>query len=508
MAVFAANTNETIISYAIETAPGEVDAGATWTVTEPNDIGDFASNISTVARDPISNDRAPRKGAITDLDATVSFDSDLTVASFRDFFDGFAFAVWKEQNKAEPTAVATADDSYTHATITTALTAGTLIFARDFSLSANNGVKRVAAASTTLKTLVEENLSDETPPTGARFNVAGFQGASGDIQVDTEGNLISGGTYDFTDDITDGRPTFYVGQYIYVGDSTNAAYSFATAGFSGFARITAIAAAKLTLDNYSDEWTDAIGSADTGTGKTIRVYTGDWIRTVEVSNADFLNRTYQFEAEYNNLSDPTTGNPVDGWEYINGCSPNQVTLNTALTDKATVNWGFIGLDSEAMVYTAKTKGGYKEPTDTDAYNTTNDFARIYLKDLDNNDVGVYFKNMDLTINNNITPEKILGQLGSVVNSVGTLNVSASTEALFTSGRITDIVRANTTVKMNWVLDNDDGALCFDLPAITLGSANKSFPRNETIKVTLDIEAFKDNALDYVFSVTDFPHLPE
>jgi hypothetical protein len=504
MSVYAANTNESIFRYCVEDTPGVISGDEVWYVLEPNDVTNFTSTITTVARNPISIDRAPRKGTITDLEAAVEFDDDLTIESFRNFSDGFLFANWKSQVDTEPTSVSggAGTSDYNHAALSYALAEYTLVYARDFSTSANNGLKIVNAGSTTTVTEVKETLTAEaSPPTGARIDVCGFQGDSGDIRVDADGNITSEvAGYDFTDGTADGRPDFYVGQFIYVGGGTTGT-SFATAG-SGFARITAIEAHKLTIDKVSSStW-----ATDTGTGKTIQIFTGDWIRTVAIDHADFLNKTYQFEAEYSDLDDGA-GGTEDGFEYIIGCSPNTLTLNMPLTDKATVSWAFIGLDGEPLVDTAKTKGSTVDPTDTAAYNTTSDFARLSLKDLSGNDLGAYFKDLTLTINNNIVPEKVLGTLGSVINSIGDLNITATTQVLFTSADVSTVVRNNITVTLDWVLNNEDGGLYFDLPAITLGTATKSFPRNETVKLDLDINAFKDNTLGYVMSVTDFPYLP-
>jgi hypothetical protein len=497
MAVFVASTNETILRYCREDSPGVISGDEDWYVLEPNDIGTFGPNITTVARDPISNDRSDRKGSITDLDAEASWDEDLTVASFRNFFDGFMFSTWKELVKADVATVTAS--AYTHAALTAAIAEDSLIFARELATSGNNGLKLVGAGSTTTATNVSGLTAEASPPTGARINIVGFQGDTGDIVVDADGNITST-TYTFTSGAAAGQPDFYVGQKIYVGDGTTD-HTFATAGAS-FARIKAVEAKKLTIDKKSSTtW-----AADTGAGKTIRIFTGDFIKTVPIDDADFQNITYHLEAEYNNLDDGV-GGVEDGFEYVIGAYPNTMTLNMSLTSFATISWGFTALDGEPIVDTAKTRNSNISPTDTDAYNTTSDFARISVKDEDGNDLGAYFRDMTLNINNNMTPQKALGTLGSLIVSVGDLNITADTEAYFTSAAISNAVRYNTTITMDWVLENDDGGLAFDVPSATLGNSAKSFPRNESVRVTLNISAFKDNVLDTTFTCTDFPYLP-
>lgn len=83
-------TNNTSLSYSIETALGV--AGTSWSLLEPNEISTFGTEITTVARDPISKNRQRRKGTVVDLDSAVEFDHDLTLSAFDDFVEGFLFA--------------------------------------------------------------------------------------------------------------------------------------------------------------------------------------------------------------------------------------------------------------------------------------------------------------------------------------------------------------------------------------------------------------------------------
>jgi hypothetical protein len=351
----------------------------------------------------------------------------------------------------------------------------------------------VDTGSTTTSTVVTTTLTDESaPPSTAKLEYAGFEATAGDLVVDADGNITST-TFDFTTDVTGAG--LLPGMIIYIGDGTTD-NSFATAG-SGTARIRVVAANKLTIDKQSSStW-----AADAGAGKTIRVFVGSWTRNVPLSHADYLNRTYQFEAAY-------TGLDVidDGYEYAIGNNANQMTINLPLTDKATIGWGFIGLDQEEATDTQKT-GNWYSRSDTDAFNTTSDFGQIAFTDSSSNTLGAYFKDMTITINNNISPEKVLGTLGANNMNIGDFTVDMTTQVLFTSLDAINAVRDNLTTTFSFNVENDDGALHFDIPSMTLGSASKSFPRNETIKVDLSGNAFKDSFFGYAISVTDFPYLP-
>ena len=502
----ASLTNNTSLSFAVESTPGVLAGTENFTYVEPNDISTFGATISTVARNPISDDRMPKKGAITDLDSSVEFTEDLTRASFDNFIEGFLMATKTSQPS---TVISTSTTSaFTHPALSAAFAAGDLVYTREITNSENNGLFLVNGSPTTTNTPVDATLVAEgTAPTNSKLELAGFQAAAGDLQVDSDGNLISS-LFDFTSDVS--GEGLVAGMFIYIGDGT-ATHSFAVAG-SGTARIRVVEANKLTLDKqYSSTWAtdDGTSTGSGGTDLAIRVFIPSWIRNVPISHEDFLNRTYQFEAAYTQLDVDGDGTPNQtGYEYAIGNSANQMTINLPLTDKATIGWSFVGLDQEAATATRKTtSGSWGYSYDTDAYNTTSDFGQLYFYDESENLIGAYFKDMTVTINNNRAPEKILGTLGAYTMNIGDFTIDISTQVLFENLAAINAVRNNTTVSFSFNVENDDGALHFDFPSLTLGSATKNFARNETIKIDISGTPFKDTFFEYAVSVSEFPFLP-
>mgnify|MGYP002147314755 CR=1 FL=1 len=84
--------------------------------------------------------------------------------------------------------------------------------------------------------------------------MCGIQGATADLEIDASGNLIST-VLDFT------TLPLSVGQRIWIGGDS-AGTKFATAADRGEARITVIAAHKLTLD---DKVSGTLNAADNAT---------------------------------------------------------------------------------------------------------------------------------------------------------------------------------------------------------------------------------------------------
>jgi hypothetical protein len=145
---------------------------------------------------------------------------------------------------------------------------GHLVRATGFTNAANNFPAGFRVASSTATTIVGTALgltAETAPPATARLKVIGFQGASGDITATATG--LGSTALDFT------TLGLAVGQWIKIGGS-GAAFKFANvAANNDWARITAIAADALTLDNRPTGW-----NTDNGAGKTINVYFGDYIR--------------------------------------------------------------------------------------------------------------------------------------------------------------------------------------------------------------------------------------
>lgn len=516
-------TNNVGLSYNIETAVGT--AGTVWFLLEPNAINTFGATISTVARSPISPDRQRRKGTVTDLDSAVEFEADLTLSSFLDFIEGFCFVTGT--NSDATISVSNVDgtnDEYDVAALSATVADklefatteyATMIYARGFTNSANNGLKQLdadVATSATAVGVTDTALVDEaSPPANAQIELAGlrFLNASTDITVAFSGTSLTiteGGTIGAWDwanfPLTVGQVIF-IGSADSSGNVQNALQDSAADDTFGYARITSITTNVLTCDKVDTTLQVASPTSDT----TLDIMFGNFIRNVAVTSSEYLERTFHFEAEYDNLD---TGGG-DEYQYAKGNYCNTVTFDLPLTDKATATFGFIGTDTDDPVVAASRKSGASSATDpvaTDAYNTTNDIARLRVTDTDESGLSTDFKSLSLTLNNNVSPEKVLGTLGAAFVNTGNFDVDLEAQLVFTNGEVIDRIRANTTVTMDFVINNDDGAIAVDIPAMTLGDGSREFPVNESVLINLTCTAFKDPTLDTSIGVSTFPNVPD
>lgn len=488
------STNSISLAYTIESSLGV--AGTVWKLLEPNAITAFGPKLTTVQRNPISKDRQRKKGSITGLDSEAGFDADLTMEHFIDFAEGFCFSTFNGPAKFGPMetndVTAVTSTGYTVAA-SGALAQNTLVLARGFSTAANNGLKVVGASSTATEVKTSGLTAEASPPTNATLEVCGVQGATGDITMDSSGHLNST-VLDFT------TLGLTVGQAIWVGDA-GTSYRFGSGAEAeyGFARIGIIAAHKLTLNKRPSVW-----GAQAGTGKTVRIFFGKFLRNVPVDDADYIERSFQFEGAYPDLG----GVGTDGYEYSVGNYCNEMTVELPLTDKALIKFGFVGTNTEAATTSRKTGANTPiEPVQTVAFNTSSDIGRLRVTEVDETGLSSYFKKLTLKIKNNVSPEKVIGVLGAAFMNTGNFDVDVDAQMLFTATDVTAAIRDNTTVTMDFALRNDDGGLFFDLPAVTLGGGNKEFPENETVLINTPATAFEDPTLGTSIGISLFGYLP-
>lgn len=494
------NTNDVSLQYCKEQSIGVLPGSPEWVTVEPNNINTFGATITTVARQPISKNRQRRKGTTTDLDSAVEFDADLIGHHVLDFFASFLFCspagpnVWGEYETDDVTAV-----TATHYTVSANgdVPANTLIYARGFGEAANNGLKATGTPTTGTELVASGLVVEATPPAEARIEVAGVQGATGDIEIDASGDIIST-ALDFTTlDLT-------VGQSIWVGgvaDANRFGTQASPSNNRGWARITRIETNKLTIDKTSQAF-----SVDAGTGKDIHLYFGLFLRNVSVDDADYLQTSYQFEAGYPHLGG--AGNPE--YEYAKGNLCDSMQLNLPLTDKATVTFGFVGTDTPPPVVAGSRASGAATPLDpveTTAFNTSADIARLRIATLDETGIATFFKTLSLTFNNNVSPVKCLGTLGALDMNVGNFEIDIEAQTLFDNKEVPTAIRNNTTVAIDFSLRNEDRALFFDLPALTLQGGDKEFPVNEKVLINIPSQAHEDPTLGTSCGISLFPFAP-
>lgn len=470
-----------------------------WTQMQPNPGGiqNFEASFSTVERDPLSKNAAMEKGDNVGLDAAVTLAMDWNKDT-ADIVCGGAFRTAAKhpgntgQSKFRPSAVTST--GYTVASLG-ALTANLLIHAKGFATAANNGVKVVAASSTSTEIKASGLTAEASPPSNVTVDVVGYQGASGELGLDSSGDLTS---------TTINLTTLGIvpGMWIRIGDpSAGAAFAFATAAYNGRAKVKAVSSTKLTLERRS--WT--VASADPGTSKTIRIFIPRLYRTVPTNHADYRKPTYQLEIE-----DIGAGpGAAATYMYATGMGVASLELSAPLESKIVSTVAFVGKDVEDPVLVASRKTGPStayEPLAANLVDTSTDLKEVRVTD-STGELVAEVNSWTFTHNNNLKAQKVQGVFGANRLIWGKNQPSLSMEVYWTNHELTKARRDNRELQFDAWVQNDQFGFCLDMPYVALRGGARSYQANESIMISLDIPGFRDPTTNTTIGMSIFGYLP-
>lgn len=481
-----------------------------WRQHQPNPDGiqDFYPKIKKVRRAPLSKNRQNEKGDVVDLDAAPKLVHDLNKEMLDHYGAGIVlatekwsggtgtgrFAVTAGLVKGDVALSAVAAGAYTVAS-GGAVAAGTLLYARGFTNAANNGLQVAATLSTGTSINVTAAVLEASPPAGATLEIVGFQGGTSDITATTTG--LASTALDFT------TLGLNVGQWIWIGGGTKASpglLGFTGSGYRGWARITAIAAHALTLDR-----TLTAQAADTGTGQTIQIFFGSFLRNVAIDNADYAETSYQIELS---LPGAATAAATD-YIYAQGCLVDTFEVNSPLTDKTVATLSFVGTNiTDASTTRATGASTAPTPLATAALNTVTELARLRVVDpATGNAVSVDINNWKLMLKNHVTPQKQQATFGAARMIVGKCDVEVDFEVFLVQDDVIKAIRDNRTLQWEACLRNNDCGVVFDVPSGTFEDGAEKFPANGPVTATPKLMGFRDATYNYTLGISRFPYLP-
>lgn len=478
------DSNLTGLRYAKETSIGVLPGSPTFYPVEPNTYKDFGGQLTLVARRPINPSRQLKKGVITDLNAGAGYTTDVTQTSLQDLLQGFMFAATRNKGLQVATAVTSA---LYNIPATAGFKVGSLVNAAGFSTAGNNGVKKVTAVVVNTSIAAAGLTAEGSPPATNSLQIVGFEGASADLTINAAGALpVLGSTaLDFT------TLGLVVGEWIFIGGDA-AGNQFATAANNGFARVRAVTATAVTLDK-----TAGVMVTDSGSGKTIRLYFGKVLKNEQspliVRQSYALERTLSFP-------DDSSPSAIQS-EYVHGAVPNELILTIPTANKMTSELTFVGTTYETRsAGTGVIAGTRPSLVDTDAFNTSSDFARIKLSVLDqaNSDplpLFAYLTTLTLTVKNNVTPSKAVGTLGAFDVNVGVFEVTGQMTAYFADVAAIAAVQANQDASLEFQLVKNNAGMAVDLPLVALGDARANVVLDKAIELPLTMDAASSAKID-------------
>lgn len=374
------------------------------------------------------------------------------------------------------TGVTDSSDTFTVASGGASFKAGHLLRTSGFTNAANNGLFKVSSSSgTTVVVAGTPTLTDEAaPPAGARLKVVGFEGASGDITATSTG--LGSTALDFT------TLGLAVGQWIKIGGGS-AGTQFATAALNGFARITAIAATALTLDNRPTGWT-----TDSGASKTIRVWTGDYIRIGTTQ------KSLSYEEGF-------LGQAVPNYAVFSGVVVNQWVMN--IEAGAIVGGNFDMLGKVESVSTTSLDSTPTEAPSNDIMNAVSNVARL----VEGGSIIAspnYARRLNFTLNNNLRERMAISNLGLVSIGTGDADITGSIMTYFGDATIYNKYVAGTASSLFTIAAKDNKAYVFNFPRVKFTDGDKAASaRNQDVMVELPFQALRDSTTGIQFQVDRF-----
>lgn len=347
-----------------------------------------------------------------------------------------------------------------------AYVAGHLVRHTGFTAAANNGIFKVTTGGATSYACADATFTDEAaPPAAARSKVVGFVGGSGDITATATG--LGSSSLDFE------TLGLAVGQWIKIGgDATGD--KFGTAALNGWARITAIDTNALTLDNRPTGWT-----TDSGSGKTIKVWFGDYIRN---GVSDF---GMTLERGFLDQDTPT---------YVaqRGMTVDRMTFGIERKRPATVSFDFIGM------------GGSESTTPLDASPDEAPSNADYPIMAGSANVGRlaesgsaisgknYVQSVQIALSNNLRAIEAVDSVAPVDIGSGECAVEVSATTYFGSDTLYAKLLAGTATNINTRLDKGTQALIFTEPRLTAMEGNPAASgKNQDVTLPLRLMASKD-----------------
>lgn len=491
------STNQTKQSYARKTAAnyGVRPTNPAWQEFRNGNFGLKAS--PTRGR---SNDRRGDGQAagtfLTDMSNAGTIATELKFKHLDDLFEAMMKSQWLTQAVIQVVTLDTEISDVSATTLTVSagganFKTGHLTRLLGFPTAANNKVARVASNTATTIVYPAATFAVETVPipVGASVRVIGFQGASGDLVATvTGGNALTSTALDFT---TLGNGVG-VGRWVWVGGITAAAEKFATAGCNGWARISAVAAQRLSFDVVPAGFV-----ADAGAGKTISVYTGDFMANGTTIWA------FDWEGQQSGVAAPM-------YEYFYDTLINGYTMTLPGGKEITTSFDFLGNQADAIGTTR-----YTGSTDTapPTYGTMTCTSNV--GDLTEGGTTLMggvnvMSSGSIKIANNVGREAVVGPLGSSATNVGAFTVSGNVDTYLADPTIMAKGINNTLTSFTTFTGNNSGdkeGYRWDVPAIRITPDSPVGASNTARKVSGPFDAEPHPTLGYTLSIGRFWYMP-
>lgn len=482
-----ASTNRSSLGYVAEVTKGTTPASpAIKALRETSNTLAFAPTRVTSAE--IRPDRQVTDQVLTDLNASGNIGIELSFNAYDDFIEAALQGAW--QNKPSITVV-TSDTEISDVSTTTltvaaggaAFKAGMLCNLSGLPTAGNNKLAVVSSSSGTTIVFPASTFTAETVPipVGATVRDVGFQGGSADITATSTG--LASTTLDFT------TLGLNEGEWVKIGGDS-AGTQFATAADNSWARIAkgGIAAHALTFDVLPPSW-----GTDSGTGKTIQVFTGDFVKTGTTQ------RSFSFERQQQDLASPS-------YEYFTGVQLEGMSLSFKSASIITGSFDTQGLSSSASTTRASGATDVAAPT----YGVLNASSNVGRLMEGGAPTTVPIEQIDVNLKNNLGRETAVGVTGAVNLRDGEIALSGTISAYFNDLTLQNKVLADTPTQIMLKTGRLDGfreSLLVDIPQCKLSGTAPVSAKNQSRMFSGTYDAYRHPVQLFTLGIGRFWYLP-
>jgi hypothetical protein len=311
--------------------------------------------------------------------------------------------------------------------------------------------------------------------------VVGFVGEPGDIEAVSAG--LASTDLDFT------TLGLSVGEWIKIGGD-DVGTKFTTSANNSLARVGKIEASLLTLDIKPSTW-----STDSGLGKTIQVFAGDFL-----INGTTV-RSFSVERQQQDIANPS-------YELFTGQQVNTFSLNLQSSAILTGTIGMIGLGGTADTSRAAGATDIAAP----AYAVLNASSNMRKLAEDGVLVGgqTYITQFGYDINNNMEGEAAVGYLSYIGIRNGEFGLSGSISFYMNDINMLNKVISDTESSFMFAAGRGDGnreSYLFDIPRVKLTGTSPVSGKNQSRMFTGNYAALRHGTLGYTASVARYWYLP-
>jgi tail tube protein len=483
---------------------GILGGSPVWVPLEPNSYGDFGVELTSLAREPIADDRQAKAGMVVDLDASGGFQSDLTQQNIQEPLQGFFFADLRRKDE-----FGNGSGVFTSVTTTYNAASGLGIFEVDaltfhsgFTSAQNNGFKRVTVSTAAALTVTPAPIAEAAPPAAAKITQVGRQFGAGVLDVDAAGALPAYTAASGLDTLG-----LSIGEWVFGGGDATIT-KFVNAGNNGFKRIRSVTATRMEFDK---SLTTMVTEASTT--ETVQLFIPRALKN-EVG-ALIKRRTYQLERTLG-ASDNAAPTQIQS-EYLVGAVANTMKMSIGVADKVGIDLGYMAMTGETRTGVVGVKSGTRPNlVEQDAFNTSSDFTFMRISPVQTSGATStalfgFLTEVNLELNNNAKALKAIGVLGAFEIMVGKFQVSGDITAYFTDVASIEAIKANQSCTLDGVMVKDNSGILFDVPLIKLGNGRLNIEMDEAITIPVSYNAASgaqvNAALDHTMMLNFFDYLP-